>query len=409
MERASDVSPAERQRGLVVLLISTFMTWAGFFVVVPLISVYYVDRLGWAASTIGLVLAIRQFTQQGSTTISGVFADRLGAKWLICAGMLLRAVGFVVMSRATTPRLLILSAVLAALGGGLFEAPKAAAIAALTDESNRRRYYSLVGVAGGLGVTIGTQIGALLIRRDFAIVCLAGAACFLVIFVLILVLLPNVRIAAEPGALGSGLARALRDRRFVVYTVLLMGYWFMWTQFSISVPLRATGLGDESSVAWVYAIQSTTTILLGYLAPRALERWLPPIQTLVVGLVIAALGFLAMGLAETVPLFFVAVFVASFGAVLTRPSEQTVTANLANPAARGSYFGVSALSLAVGGGAGNYAGGLMYDAAQSSGRPAVPWLVFAAVGLSAASGLWFAFGSRRGAFRLAADEPAPAT
>ena len=74
------LSEAARTRGLRVLLATTFFAWAGFFMVVPLIAVHVVDRLGWAAASIGLVLAVRQFTQQGLTTLSGVLADRLGAK-----------------------------------------------------------------------------------------------------------------------------------------------------------------------------------------------------------------------------------------------------------------------------------------------------------------------------------------
>ena len=106
----SELSPAARRRGLVVLLVATFLTWGGFFVVVPLIAVHYVDGLGWAASSVGLVLAVRQFTQQGSTTLSGALADRLGAKGLICAGMLVRALGFAIMARADTFAILMLSA-----------------------------------------------------------------------------------------------------------------------------------------------------------------------------------------------------------------------------------------------------------------------------------------------------------
>jgi len=149
------------------ILADTFLMWAGFFMVIPLISVYYVDKLGWAAASIGVVLAVRQFLQQGLTPISGVLADRLGAKGLICGGLLLRTLGFASMAWADTFPLLVLSVVLAALGGSLFESPRQAAIAAMTEESERSRYYSLAGVASGLGLTLGTQIGALLLPVGF--------------------------------------------------------------------------------------------------------------------------------------------------------------------------------------------------------------------------------------------------
>jgi DHA1 family multidrug resistance protein-like MFS transporter len=383
------LSPAARRRGLIVLLIATFLTWGGFFVVVPLIAVHYVDGLGWAASSVGLVLAVRQFTQQGSTTLSGALADRLGAKGLICAGMFVRAIGFAIMAKADTFAILMRSAIVAALGGGLFESPKAAAIATLTDEGNRRHFYSLAGVVAGLGVAIGTQVGALLIKADFAAVSLVGAVTFLATFLLVLIFLPPIQVATESHGLFQGFALASRDRTFVAYVCLLMGYWFMSTQFNLSLTLRAASVsGTDSAVAWVYGINSAATVLLGYPFPRLVERRLSAFPMLVLGIVLTAAGMGLVGAASTVPALLLCVFVISLGSVLVRPGEQTVTANMAAPAARGSYFGVAALSLAVGGGLGNYTGGLVYDYGERADLPALPWLIYCAVGVISATGLW---------------------
>lgn len=385
----SELTAEARRRGLFILLVATFLTWGGFFVVVPLIAVHYVDGLGWAASSVGLVLAVRQFTQQGSTAFSGALADRLGAKGLICAGMFVRAIGFAIMAKADSFGILMLSAVVAALGGGLFESPKAAAIATLTDESNRRRFYSLAGVVAGLGVAIGTQVGALLIRVDFAVVSLVGAVTFFCTFLLVLIFLPPVHVATEPHGLFHGMSRALHDRVFVSYATLLMGFWFMSTQFNLSLTLRATDIaGSESAVSWVYGINSAATVLLGYPLPRLIERRLAAFTTLIVGIVLTAVGMALVGTASTIPVLLACVVVISLGTVIVRPGEQTVTAGLADPVARGSYFGVASLSLAIGGGLGNYAGGVIYDYGERAGLPAIPWLTYGAVGGLAAIGLW---------------------
>ncbi|STI86711.1 Multidrug resistance protein MdtH [Escherichia coli] len=37
----------------------------GFFVVFPLISIRFVDQMGWAAVMVGIALGLRQFIQQG--------------------------------------------------------------------------------------------------------------------------------------------------------------------------------------------------------------------------------------------------------------------------------------------------------------------------------------------------------
>jgi DHA1 family multidrug resistance protein-like MFS transporter len=385
---AGSLSSAARRRGLIAILINIFFMWCGFFMVVPLVSVHYVDDLGWAAASIGLALALRQFTQQGLTLVGGALADRLGAKGLICAGLMIRAFGFAAMAWASTFPLLLLATMLAALGGALFESPKSAAIAALTDETNRGRFYSLSGVAGGLGMTIGPLIGSLLIKMDFALVALGAAGCFFITSLVTLLFMPPVQTADESRGLTHGIGMALRDRPFMIFNILIMGYWFMWVQLSISMPLVARAIGGTSdAVSWIYMLNAGLSVALQYPLLRLAERWLRPLPILILGMAIMAAGLGGVALARAVPALLLCVAFFSVGSLLAWPSQQTVTANLANPAALGSYFGVNALALAIGGGLGNYSGGLFYGLAGQLHAPALPWLVFSAVGLAAALGL----------------------
>src|SRR5919199_1774827 len=147
MNNTNILSEPARKRGLIALLIDVFCMYTGFFMVVPLISVHYVDGLAWA----------------------------------------------------TTLPLLFLSALLAAIGGALFESPRAAAIAALTRPEERQRFYSLAGVIGGIGMAIGPLLGAALLHVDFAVVALVGAACFTVNLIQTIIMLPSVRVATSPG------------------------------------------------------------------------------------------------------------------------------------------------------------------------------------------------------------------
>jgi DHA1 family multidrug resistance protein-like MFS transporter len=388
MKNTNPLSEATRRRGLIAILIDTFFMWGGFFMVIPLISVHYVDDLGWSAASIGVVLAARQLTQQGLTLPGGMLADRVGAKWLICIGMLLRAAGFACMAWADTFPLLLASALLAAIGGSLFESPRSAAIAALTNETNRGRYYSLLGIAGGLGMTFGPLLGALLLKTNFSTVALISASCYVVTFLLTALFLPPVQVANERRGLTYGIALALRDQPFMIFNVLLMGYWFMWVQLSISLPLVARAIsGTSDAVSWVYTLNAGMSVLLQYPLLRLAERKLRPLPILVLGVVAMAVGLGGVGLASSVTALLLCVALFSAGALLASPAQQTVTASFANPAALGSYFGVNALALALGGGLGNFSGGLLYGLGQQRAAPALPWLIFCTVGVGSALGM----------------------
>ena len=80
-----------RRLGRVFLLVDNMLVVLGFFVVFPLISIRFVDQLGWAAMVVGIALGLRQLVQQGLGIFGGAIADRVGAKPMIISGMLLRA------------------------------------------------------------------------------------------------------------------------------------------------------------------------------------------------------------------------------------------------------------------------------------------------------------------------------
>jgi DHA1 family multidrug resistance protein-like MFS transporter len=247
-------------------------------------------------------------------------------------------------------------------------------------------------------MTLGPLLGALLIRFDFALVALTAAACFCVTFILTLLLLPPVRVAAEPRGLWDGIGMALHDRPFMLFNLLLMGYWFMWVQLTISLPLIAKEIsGRSEAVSWVYTLNSGMSVLLQYPLLRLAERWLRPMPILIIGMALMAIGLGNVALADSVPALLLCVACFSAGALLATPSQQTVTADLANPAALGSYFGVNSLALALGGGLGNFSGGALYGLGQEIDTPGMPWLIFCAVGGCAVLGLPLLHRRRAGA------------
>ncbi|MEI7769363.1 MAG: MFS transporter, partial [Chloroflexales bacterium] len=80
-----NLSTAARRRGQIALLAMSFLMYGGFFMVIPLVSVYFVEHLGIAAFVVGLALAMRQLLQQGMTLFGGALADRFGARALLRA------------------------------------------------------------------------------------------------------------------------------------------------------------------------------------------------------------------------------------------------------------------------------------------------------------------------------------
>lgn len=384
---APPMDERSRRRGLNGLLVYTFFMVSGFAMLMPLVAVHYVNDLGFAAAAVGLALALRQLTQQGLALVGGLLSDRYGARRMICLGVLLRALGFASLAFAGDLPALLAAMVLSALGGALFEAPYQASIAALTTTQTRPRYYAISNWVSGVATTLGPLIGVALLRFDFRVVCLVAAACFALNFVVALALLPRVEMPERaPPSRGLGLVR--RDTRFLRLVGLMMLYWFVAIQINISFPLLAQRLtGDVASVGLMFAVSAGLTVALQYLLVRWLERRWTPAQVLVAGVSLMSLAVGAIGLVSGYAAFLACVAAFSIGALMTRPTQQTLIAELADPRALGTYLGVSSLSLAVGGGLGNVAGGWLIDVAAARHWPWLPWTVFCGTGLISALGL----------------------
>ncbi len=143
----SRVSQA-RNPGKYFLLIDNMLVVLGFFVVFPLISIRFVDQMGWAAVMVGIALGLRQFIQQGLGIFGGAIADRFGAKPMIVTGMLMRAAGFATMGIAHEPWLLWFSCLLSGLGGTLFDPPRFGAGGETNPSTTTRSFFLAVDDAG---------------------------------------------------------------------------------------------------------------------------------------------------------------------------------------------------------------------------------------------------------------------
>lgn len=173
----SRVSQA-RNLGKYFLLIDNMLVVLGFFVVFPLISIRFVDQMGWAAVMVGIALGLRQFIQQGLGIFGGAIADRFGAKPMIVTGMLMRAAGFATMGIAHEPWLLWFSCLLSGLGGTLFDPPRSALVVKLIRPQQRGRFFSLLMMQDSAGAVIGALLGSWLLQYDFRLVCATGAVLF---------------------------------------------------------------------------------------------------------------------------------------------------------------------------------------------------------------------------------------
>ena len=396
----SRVSQA-RSLGKYFLLVDNMLVVLGFFVVFPLISIRFVDQLGWAALMVGIALGLRQFVQQGLGVFGGAIADRFGAKPLIVTGMLMRAAGFVTMGIAHEPWLLWCSCILSGLGGTLFDPPRTALVVKLIRPSQRGRFFSLLMMQDSAGAVIGALIGSWLLQYDFRLVCIVGAAVFVLCAGFNAWLLPAWKLSTVKTPVREGLGRVLRDKRFVTYVLTLTGYYMLAVQVMLMLPIMVNDIaGSPAAVKWMYAIEASLSLTLLYPIARWSEKRFRLEHRLMAGLLFMSFSLLPIGLVNSLQQLFTLICTFYIGSIIAEPARETLSAALADSRARGSYMGFSRLGLAFGGALGYAGGGWLFDVGKALSQPTLPWMMLALIGLITFFALLWQFALKRTPSRL---------
>ena len=384
-----------RSLGKYFLLLDNMLVVLGFFVVFPLISIRFVDQMGWAALMVGIALGLRQLTQQGLGIFGGAIADRFGAKPMIVTGMLLRAVGFATMAIAHEPWLLWLSCFISGIGGTLFDPPRAALVVKLVRPHQRGRFFSILLMQDSAGAVIGALLGSWLLQYDFSLVCGAGAVMFVICAIVNAWLLPAYKLSTIRTPMLEGMGRVLRDKRFVTYVLTLAGYYMLAVQVMLMLPIMVNEIaGTPAAVKWMYAIEAALSLTLLYPIARWSEKRFRLEQRLMAGLFLMTLAMLPMGLTQNLQQLLTLICVFYIGSIIAEPARETLGASLADSRARGSYMGFSRLGLAIGGALGYAGGGWLYDAGKSINQPELPWVMLGIIGVITMIALWWQFSAK---------------
>ncbi|MGV7961035.1 multidrug efflux MFS transporter MdtH [Photorhabdus tasmaniensis] len=385
-----------RSLGKYFLLFDNLLVVLGFFVVFPLISIHFVEQLGWAALVVGFALGLRQFVQQGLGIFGGAIADRFGAKPMIVTGMLLRALGFALIGLATEPWILWLACILSALGGTLFDPPRTALVIKLTRPHERGRFYSLLLMQDSAGAVVGALIGSWLLQYDFHLVCWTGAVIFVLAAIWNAWQLPAYRISTTRTPIWEGMGRVIKDRRFFTYVLTLTGYFMLSVQVMLMFPIIVNEIaGTPAAVKWMYAIEAALSLTLLYPIARWSEKRFRLEQRLMAGLFLMSLSMFPIGLIGEINTLFGIICLFYLGTITAEPARETLSASLADPRARGSYMGFSRLGLALGGALGYTGGGWLYDTGHTLNMPQLPWILLGIIGFITLYALHRQFNQRK--------------
>nr|WP_058044085.1 MFS transporter [Streptomyces roseifaciens] len=374
----------------------------GFYMLMPYLAQYLSGNLGMAAWTVGLILGVRNFSQQGMFFFGGTLADRFGYKPMIITGLMLRIVGFAVLGLVDSLPALLAASAATGLAGALFN-PAVRAYLAHDARERRVEAFALFNVFYQAGILLGPLVGVALTGVSFRLTCLVAAGVFTVLSIVQIRALPARTPSHEADRSVTSVLSQWRtvvsNRPFLLFSLAMIGSYALSFQVYLALPLEVRRMaGDEQvgtvGVGLLFAASGLATIAgQTRLTAWCKQHWGSG-RSLIAGLAALGAAFLPLLAATAVPTPsdgparwalavgppLLSALLIALGTMLAYPFEMDTIVALAENRYVATHYGLYNTICGIGITLGNLLTGAALDAAHSAGTPALPWLALAATG-----------------------------
>jgi proton-dependent oligopeptide transporter, POT family len=337
----------------------------------------------------------------------GTVADRLGfRRALSLAYMILSCSYFVLGSlgspwlaplRDHMPLIILVSVVLAlpALGIALVK-PAVVGTTARASKENVRSigysiYYTLVNIGGAAGPYVASWVHRhMSVENVFRV---AAGSVFLMFFaVLIFFREPRRSGEVQTASLGESLKNfgmVLGNPKFMLFLLIFSGYWIVYWQEFIILPLYVHDYIDPKADTEIMLITGPLLVIALTVLMNVATQKVAPFRAITLGTLISAVAWICLIIHPSVLMAYVTLGVVALGEIIQSPRYYEYISRLAPPGQQGTYMGFAFLPIGIGSLiAGWFGGKLIHHFGEVTHQPEKMWWAVIAVGVLTALLLW---------------------
>ena len=330
-------------RPLLVIFLTIFVNLVGFGIIIPLLP-FYARTFGASPILTGLLFASFSLAQLIASPLLGDLSDRWGRRPVLILSLIGTAVSFAMLAIAQSLVMLFAARIVDGLSGGNITTARAY-IADVTTEENRARGYGMLGAAFGLGFIVGPALGAAFSQISYTAPIWAAAVITLAATVLAWLWLPETVHRAHAGngapwrALGHLGNRPGLRRLLGIDFVYWMSFAVYQTTFAL-FGARRFGF-DATHTGYLLSAFGALGVVVqaGLVAP--IVRVIGTRRTLVIGLILTAIGWGGSAMTHSVPLFIALLVPGAAGIGLCNATLIALVSNAAERHEQGRVQGAA--------------------------------------------------------------------
>lgn len=321
--------------------------------VLPFLSIYLIEVLGFTMTQSGVVMATYGIGSVVGVFIGGELTDRIGYYptqfWsLISTGLIFFVVVWVESFLMMCGMIFILTTF-----ADLFRPANIAAVAAFSKPENRTRSISLIRLAINLGYAVGPAVGGFIVAYlgyhwlfwVDGVTCISAAIFFRL-------MLTEKKEVVEPEAIEKNLKApsAYRDKPYLVFILMNMILAIAFLQIISAMPVyfRQAVLLTEIEIGWVFALNGLLIAFLEMPIVYVFEKKYPTMRVVIIGAVLIGCSFLIFNLfGPYLPVVILSIIFITFGEILNMPFANSYAMNRSEVRNRGQYMALWGMSYSV--------------------------------------------------------------
>jgi dipeptide/tripeptide permease len=285
--------------------------------------------------------------------------------------------------------------ILPALGVALVKPSVVGTTARASKENVRSVGYSIYYTLVNVGSTAGPLLASWAQRRGsvetvFRIAAISVFA--MLFFVLLLFKEPRRSDEGEKASLdqvSKNLLTVLSNPRFMLFLLIFTGYWIVFWQEFIALPLYiSTYIDPKADTAGILATDPVVVILFTMVI-GVLTKRMQAFHAIVLGTLISSVAWILLIVHPSVWMAVATLVVVAIGEIVQAPRYYDYISRLAPPGQQGTYMGFAFLPLGIGSlVAGKFSGWIIHHFGEEMHRPELIWWAVVCVGVVTTLLLW---------------------
>jgi MFS family permease len=368
--------PGLRRRDLFSILLIVSIDFSGLGLVLPVMP-FYAERNGASAFAVGALIAVFALCQFLAGPVLGRLSDRYGRKPILLLSQIGSFLGYILLGLSKTLWLTFAARIIDGLTAGNMSIAQAY-VSDNSTVSDRTRVLGTLAAAFGVGTMIGPAVGGLLAEKSIhaPIWAAAGLSCASALCTGLL--LPTRKPpGTTPGRHEVHPVRAMlatfRNARTSRLTRLMACFYFVLSMYMSGQALflagRFTWRGHPFSlenVGIVFAFAALINILVQTLLMKRLLQRYSEEHLLTVGFFLMAVGFVGIGVCQSIAVLGCFLAMGNVGASILRPVVVSQLSRRLSSSRHGLVMGINQAIYAASAVAAPLLGGALLDRSRYS-------------------------------------------